>query len=140
MTDCEAGDEVNVKSGTAMTTSVAVAVWTRVPLVPVMVSVNDPPGVVAAVVTVSVEVPAVVTDVGLNVAVAPAGNPLTVRATAPVKPFTAADVGVYVVPAPCATVCVAGDAVNVKSGGALTSKVMSAVWTRLPLVAVTVTV
>ena len=107
---------------------------------PVMVSVNDPPGVVAAVVTVSVEVPAVFTDVGLKLAVAPAGKPVTVSATVPVKPFAASIVGVYVVPAPCATVCVDGDAVCVKSGGALTSTVMSAVWTRLPLVATTVTV
>ena len=59
-----------------------------------MVSVNVPVGVAGAVVTVMVEVPNPATDVGLNVAVAPVGNPLTENATVPLKPFTAAIAGV----------------------------------------------
>ena len=48
-----------------------------------------PVGVVDAVVTVSVELPEPETDVGLKLAVAPVGNPLTPRLTVPVKPFSA---------------------------------------------------
>ena len=55
-----------------------------------------PVGVVAAVVTVRVDVPDPVTEVGLNVPVAPVGNPVTVSATAALKPFTAVTVCVYV--------------------------------------------
>ena len=46
-------------------------------------------GVELAVETSSVEVPDAVTEAGLNVAVAPAGTPLTLNATLPLKPFTA---------------------------------------------------
>ena len=74
------------------TVRLAVAVCVSVPLVPAMVKVKGPVGVVATVWTVSVEVPAPVTDGGLNVPVAPVGKPFTVRATAPVNPFTAATV------------------------------------------------
>ena len=42
------------------------------------------------VVTVRVEEPAPLIDVGLKVAVVPAGNPLILRDTAPAKPLTAA--------------------------------------------------
>ncbi len=84
------------KSATAeeFTTSVTVAVWTVAPLVPVMVIVDVPTGVVPSVVTVKVEDPDVVTDVGLKVAVAPVGNPLAVKVTVPVKPFRAVIVAV----------------------------------------------
>jgi hypothetical protein len=57
-----------------------------VPLVPVIVIENVPVGVVLLVVTVIVEEPDVVTDVGLKPALAPAGNPLALRLTVPVKP------------------------------------------------------
>jgi hypothetical protein len=59
--------------------------------------------------------PEVVTEVGLNVAVAPAGRPVTLNATFPVNPFTGATVAVYVVPAPGRIVRDAGVAVSVKS-------------------------
>ena len=42
------------------------------------------------VVAVSVDDPEVVMEVGLKLAVAPWGNPLTLRPTVPVKPFDAA--------------------------------------------------
>jgi hypothetical protein len=59
-----------------------------------------PAGVVAKVLTVSVEDPEVVTVVGLNVPVAPVGSPLTENVTTPVNPPRAATVGVYVEPLP----------------------------------------
>jgi hypothetical protein len=55
----------------------------------VIITVYVPTGVVVAVETVSVELPEPVTDVGAKLAVAPAGNPLTPRATVAVKPFSA---------------------------------------------------
>ena len=61
----------------------------KVPLVPVIVSVAFPTGVVLLVCTVKVALPEPVTEAGLNVPVAPLGNPLTLKLTAPVKPFSA---------------------------------------------------
>jgi hypothetical protein len=48
-----------------------------------------PVGVVVVVDTVSVELPEVVIDAGLKLAVAPEGKPLKLRLTVPVKPFSA---------------------------------------------------
>ncbi len=60
-----------------------------------MVMVNVPVGVkVASVVTVRVEEPEVVTEVGLNVAVAPAGRPVALKVTVPLNEPTAAIVAV----------------------------------------------
>ena len=56
------------------------------PLVPVMVIGKLPVGVVLAVVTVMVDEPEPFTDVGLKLALAPAGNPLALKVTVPVKP------------------------------------------------------
>jgi hypothetical protein len=106
----------------------------------VIVSVEDPTGVVEVVVTVSVDVPELVTDVGLNPAVAPAGNPLTLSPTVPVKPFSAPTFTVYVVPPPTVTVWEAGAAEIVKSGAALTFKVTVVVCVSEPLVPVIVSV
>jgi len=44
---------------------------------------------VVAVETVSIEFPEPASDVGLKLAVAPVGKPLTPRLTVPVKPFRA---------------------------------------------------
>jgi hypothetical protein len=84
------------KSGVAgaWTTSDTEAVCERVPLVPVIVMENVPVGVVLLVVTVIVEEPDVVTDVGLKLALAPAGNPLALRLTVPVKPLDGVTVAV----------------------------------------------
>jgi hypothetical protein len=57
-----------------------------------------------------------VIDVGLNVPVAPVGNPLTLNVTLPLNPFSAPTLTVYVVLPPAATVCVLGVALIVKSG------------------------
>src|SRR5207249_2012726 len=86
----DAGVADTVKSGGGFTVSVTVAVRVTVPLVPVIVRVAGPTGVVCAVVTVSVAVPAPAIDDGANVAVAPAGSPLTLSATVPVNPFSTA--------------------------------------------------
>jgi len=64
-------------------------VCTSVPLLAVIVTVELPTVVPDVVVTVNVELPVPVTDVGLNVPVAPAGSPLTLRFTTPPNPFTA---------------------------------------------------
>jgi len=78
-----------VKSAAAFTVRVTLVEWVSVPLVPVMVSVGLPVGVLLPVCTVKVALPEPVTEVGLNVPVAPLGKPLTLKPTAPVKPFSA---------------------------------------------------
>ena len=90
------GVTARVKFGlaAAVTTSVTVVVCVMDPLVPLIVSVELPVAVVEATVTVIVEVPEPVTEVGENAAVAPVGNPLAVKATEPVNPFTAVTVAV----------------------------------------------
>jgi hypothetical protein len=86
------GVTIIVKSTTLRVTG---AVCASVPFVPVMVSVELAAGVVLEVVTVSVEVPVLpVIVLGLKLAVAPAGKPVTVSATSPVSPFTAVPVTV----------------------------------------------
>ena len=66
-----------------------VTVWTRLPPVPVMVSVYKPAGVVRAVVMLSFElVPVVVVELGENVPVGPDGKTPRENVTAPLKPFT----------------------------------------------------
>jgi hypothetical protein len=56
-----------------------------VPLTPVIVTLEEPTGVVLLVMTFMVEVFPVV-PFGLNDAEAPAGNPLALSVTAPAKP------------------------------------------------------
>ena len=79
------GDAPTVKSGGAVTTSVAVVVRVKLPLTPVIVSVYVPTGVLVLVVTESVD--EVVAGYGVKLLVAPAGNPLTVNVTWPVNPL-----------------------------------------------------
>ena len=55
------------------------------------------------VVTLRVELPDPLTDVGLNVPVAPAGSPLTLNETPALKPFEGVTVAVKLVPPPCST-------------------------------------
>ena len=64
------------------------------PLVPVMVIVDVPVGVVLAVVIVKVEEPEPVTDAGLKLAVAPVGSPLAEKLTVPAKALMAVIVAV----------------------------------------------
>jgi hypothetical protein len=88
--EVELGVTVRVKSGavTLIVTltlcdcpSVAVAV-------PVIVSVALPPGVFVDVVTVIVEVPDPVMEVGKKEADAPDGRPAAAKVTCPVKPYS----------------------------------------------------
>lgn len=70
-----------------------------------------------AVLTVSVELPELVTEGGLKLAPAPAGSPLvTFKLTVPLNPFTAPIVAVYVVLLPCVTLWEDGVAATVKLG------------------------
>ena len=80
-----AGETDKLKSGAGFTTIFTVVVCVRLPLTPVIVSVLVPTGVVAAVVTESVVVP--VAGLGVKLPPAPAGNPLTLNVTCPVKPL-----------------------------------------------------
>ena len=84
VTVCVAGAVAMPKSVTA---SVTVVLWIRLPHAPCTVRVSFPAGVVFVVVTVRVEEPSIVMDVGLNTAVAPVGNPLALSATVPSKPL-----------------------------------------------------
>jgi hypothetical protein len=108
-----------VKSGggaCALTTKLTVVVCVKLPLVPVIVNVDVPVGVLPVVVTVNVEFPDPVTVPGEKLAVAPAGNPVALSVTAPVNPFNAPMLVVYVVALPTITVCVLGLPDIVKSG------------------------
>lgn len=68
------------------TTSVTEAVWLSVPPVPVIVNRKLPVAVLFPVLTVNVDEPEPDTEVGLKLAVAPDGNPLTLKFTVPVNP------------------------------------------------------
>ena len=61
----------------------------RLPLTPVIVSVNEPLEAVLVVEMLSVDEPEPLIEPGLNVALAPEGNPLTLKLTVPVKPLAA---------------------------------------------------
>jgi len=80
---------VTVGTPPEVTVSVAVVWWLRLPVVPVIVRLERPTGVLPAVVTVNVEEPVPVTVVGKKLAVAPAGRPVTLRLTVPLKPSRA---------------------------------------------------
>jgi hypothetical protein len=79
--------------------------------------------VLAEVVTDIVELPPLVTDVGLNVAFAPVGSPLTLNATELAAPCVVAVLTEYDVPEPAVTVWLVGDAPIEKSLGAFTTRV-----------------
>jgi hypothetical protein len=78
----------------AVTIKELAALWIRPPLVPVIVSVLVPAGVFVAVVTVNMEEPEPLTEVGLKLLVAPEGSPLSVKPTLPLNPFNALTVAV----------------------------------------------
>lgn len=107
---------------------------------PVIVNVEVSAGVFAAVAIVSVELAPAPTAVGLNVPVAPAGNPLTLKFTFTLKPFTAPTLTVDVVLPPGATVALRGVANSVKLGVRATFSVTVAVCVSEPLVPVIVSV
>ena len=94
------------------------------------------------VLSVRVDVPLPVMDVGLKVAVTPDGRPLADRVTAESKPPETVLVIVEVPELPLTTVSEVGDALRLKLAlaGAVTVRATVVVCTRLPLVPVTVIV
>lgn len=111
-----------------------VAVWVRLPLVPVTVMVEVPAVAVLAAVNVIVLVPVV--DAGLNAAVTPAGNPLALKATLPVKPPLGVIVIVSVAVAPALTETDVEEAAMEKlgRGGAVTVSAIVVLAVSVPLV------
>ena len=93
----------------AVTESVTVVLLVRAPLVPATVIGKLPVGVAEEVESVRVEEPDVVIRDGLKLAVAPAGNPLALRLTLPVKPPVAATVIVMVPLLPVVRLMAAGE-------------------------------
>ena len=80
------------------------------------------------------------TEVGFRVAVTPLGAPLTLSATVPLKPLSAATLTVELVLLPTVTVSELGFADNEKSAWALTERVTVAVCDVVPLIPVMVSV
>jgi hypothetical protein len=95
---------------------------------------------VAVLDAVKVRVLVPVVEVGLKVAVTPAGKPLALRATLPVNPPIDVTVTVLLPLPPCATDTLVGLADKEKSAGALTVRMRVAVCVSEPLVPVMVTV
>jgi len=115
-----AGDALTAKSGVAVAETVkeTVVLWETPPPLALIVTVEVPVAAVLPAVNVSVELPepGAAIDVGLKLAVTPAGSPLAERETAELKPpETVVETVVVFVP-PCATDTVVGDAVRAKSG------------------------
>ena len=84
----------NEKSGEGLATRLTDALWATGPLVPVIVTVYLPGGVMLLVLTVMVEEPEPVTEVGLKLALAPVGSPAAPKVTVPVNPSSAPTVAV----------------------------------------------
>lgn len=103
MVTAAGGAAVMEKSGRPTTVRLMGKLCVRAPLVPVMFTVAAPTVAVAEAVNVRVLIAAPVTEAGLNEAVTPAGNPLTVRATAPAKLFTGRIVTLVVAVVACIT-------------------------------------
>jgi hypothetical protein len=104
----------------AVTVSVDEVEWTRDALVPVIVIVDGPSGVLPFVVIVSVEFPDPVIVAGAKVAAVPAGNPLAFKFTLPLKPLNDPIEAEYIAELPNGTVCDPGEAEIEKSGDGLT--------------------
>jgi len=122
------------------TVSAMDVVWVIVPLVPVMVTVAAPRVAVLDAVNVRALVPVV--EAGLNAVVTPAGNPLALNATLPVKPPLGVMVIVLPDVAPRLMDTVAGLAAMVKLGvaGVFTVRLTVAECDTAPLVPVIVMV
>jgi hypothetical protein len=103
-------DRLKLGAGAAaVTVTPTVAVWLRLPEVPVMVTVVGPP-------TVAVLLAASVRVLPLNDAVTPLGIPDAVYETVPVKPFLGVTVIVLVPLDPCAILTLVGESERAKSG------------------------
>jgi hypothetical protein len=91
LTVCEPGEALRLKSGGGpedeATFSETLVFPLRLPLIPKMVIVESPSGVPAVVVIVSVDEPWPVMVDGEKLTVVPAGAPLALRVTVPLKPL-----------------------------------------------------
>ena len=92
--------EKSSDGGAAVTVKLTEVLCVALVAVPVIIRLYVPGAAVPAP-TVSVELPPAVTEVGLRVAVAPAGVPLTVRLTVSAEPLVTAVEMVDVPFAPC---------------------------------------
>ena len=103
-----------------ITFSITCVVWTVLPAMPVIVTGKSPGGVPPVVVIVRVELldaaSVILMDEGLKFATAPAGNPLALKFTTPVKPADGVMVVVYCAVVPGVTARVDGVAIIEKSG------------------------
>lgn len=115
-----------------------VAVFVRLPELPVMVTVTVP--VVAMLLAVNVNVLVLVVLLGLKDAVTPLGRPEADKLTLPLKAFCGVTVIVLVPLVPCVIAKLFGDADSVKFGGAVTVSEIVVVFVKLPDVPMTVTV
>jgi hypothetical protein len=100
-----------------VTVKVADVVWLRFPLVPLIDNRDGPTGVLEIVVTVRVDVPEAVTEVGLKLETAPGGKPVTLNPTLPLKPPDAVTVTVKLALLPADTERDVGETDIAKSGG-----------------------
>ena len=73
----------------SITTRVTVVLWAMLPLVPVIVSVYEPLGVLPEVAIFRTESPEPATEAGVNPALAPAGSPVTLQVIVSLKLFNA---------------------------------------------------
>src|SRR5947208_728966 len=110
---------------------------TRVPLVPVTVTVAGP--VAAVPLASNVNVLLLVVLAGTKVAVTPDGNPEADKLTLPLKPLRSFSVIVVLLLEPWSTATLLGEAESEKSGEAFTVKITLVVCVRLPDVPVMVT-
>lgn len=113
-----AGEAESEKFGvaTALTVSVMVVLWVKLPEVPVMVTVAVP--VVAVLLAVKVTVLVVVALAGLKDAVTPLGSPEADKLTLPLNPLMGVTVTVLLPLPPCVTETLAGEADSEKFGTA----------------------
>jgi hypothetical protein len=118
--------------------SATVVVCVRPPEVPVIVTVVRPG--VAALVAVSVKTLVPVVFTGLKNAITPAGKPLAVRATEPLKLLMPATAIVLLPLLPGTTLKLLGEADREKSAVEATVRLRVAVWIRPPETPVIVTV
>jgi hypothetical protein len=130
------GDAERLKFGTVITRPIE-EVWLKLPEVPVTVTVAVP--AVAEGPAASVRVLDPVVFAGLKDAVTPFGRPDAARLTPPLKPLSGPTARVLTPLFPCTRLRLLGDAERVKFGTVIT-RLIEAVWLKLPEVPVTVTV
>src|SRR3984957_4727210 len=130
------GDAERPKFGTVITRLI-VAVWLKLPEVPVTVTVAVPAAAALPATNVRVLVPVVLAV--LNDALTPFGRLDAARLTPPPKPFCGLTVRILTPLLPCTRLRLLGDAERPKFGTVIT-RLIVAVWLKLPEVPVTVTV